>query len=490
MKSLKMKLTSAIIMVVLAIAMLIVGVWAAQTQTLTMTGSVNFEIADKSLYVKDVKIKNDNVSGAESIDSFLPGYINGEFNMNLTTIPENTLGTFQLHFYIINTSQTAYTVTYTLSDELQSQNISVTLQNSEIPSTTLSDGENITQDTPESVILILQVSAPNMDTLDLSGITLHIDEKELQVYDEFYFEVINENEINILLVDSPKTEIVIPSKVSIEKQDFTETYFPNGGALSFFEFAIDPLPSTFTDVKSFIHFCGKFDVYGNNDAVARNVYWLSFREVLDNFEFPIKVVPLNRFEPADYTELQRVSNSLNYLSQNGGYYGNVIVTGGSYNSQEMTVAEFYNYVNSIDTISQAYTITLTENLKRDVLVDGDDYTVTHLAQNAAIQFIILSNFSSIVIPSTITFIEDATFAINSFFEGWPQRITNVTIESAYVFQNAGPDDSMCGALLFDATTVKVLASLIDDEGLTNEYLDSSGSFTRVKEGDYYVYTKN
>lgn len=103
---------------------------------------------------------------------------------------------------------------------------------------------------------------------------------------------------------------------------------------------------------------------------------------------------------------------------------------------------------------------------------------------------ILSNFSSIIIPSTITFIEDATFAINSFFEGWPQHITNVTIESAYVFQNAGTDDSMCGALLFDATTVKVLASLIDDEGLTNEYLDSSGSFTRVKEGDYYVYTKN
>ena len=483
MKSLKMKLTSALIMVALAIAMLIVGVWAAQTQTLTMTGSVNFEIADKSLYVKDVKIKNDNVSDAESIDSFLPGYINGEFNMNLTTIPENTLGTFQLHFYIINTSQTAYTVTYTLSDELQNQNISVTLQNSEIPSTTLSNGENITQDTPESVILILQVSAPNMDTLDLSGITLHIDEKELQVYDDYMFQVVNENEINILWIDSIKTDIIIPSKVSIEKREFSETYFVNQTALFIYALMHDPVPETIVEQK-LLAISGLIDCQTADGQLMEEV---TIAEIfaLSPAAYPVKVIPLYKCSTDTIEDLRIYSNSINYMYQNGYYEGEVLITGGDYNNQSISVEDFYSYVNSLSTISEMYTIEFTGTFMQDVLVEGDDYTVTSLGGFGSI-FMHLGMANSITIPSTITHIE------NNIFDPSDDIVfaTQFTIESGYVFQNAGMDGEECGGLLAHATTVKVLASLIDDEGLTNEYLDSSGSFTRAKEGDYYVYTKN
>ena len=102
MKSLKIKLATAFIMVAFAIAMLIVGIYAAQTQTITMQGSVNFEIADKSLYMKDVRIQMDNSSDSTSIDDFMPGYINGNFKMNLGSLTNN-YGSFALYFDIVNT---------------------------------------------------------------------------------------------------------------------------------------------------------------------------------------------------------------------------------------------------------------------------------------------------------------------------------------------------------------------------------------------------
>ena len=68
MKSLRMKLFTGMSMFVIALALLIVGVWAVgETQTITMQGSVNFEIADKSLYVLDVRMQEDNNSEPYSL---------------------------------------------------------------------------------------------------------------------------------------------------------------------------------------------------------------------------------------------------------------------------------------------------------------------------------------------------------------------------------------------------------------------------------------
>ena len=48
MKSLKFKLFSSLSMFVIALSMLIIGVWTiGESQTITMNGSVNFEIEDK-----------------------------------------------------------------------------------------------------------------------------------------------------------------------------------------------------------------------------------------------------------------------------------------------------------------------------------------------------------------------------------------------------------------------------------------------------------
>ena len=65
--SLKMKLVSALAMMFLMIGVLIVGIFAAQTQTITMEGSVNFEISDKTLYIQDVRVQMDNNNEPSSL---------------------------------------------------------------------------------------------------------------------------------------------------------------------------------------------------------------------------------------------------------------------------------------------------------------------------------------------------------------------------------------------------------------------------------------
>ncbi len=82
--SLKMKLTSAIIMFMLAIATLVIGVLAAQTQSIHMEGTINFEISDRSLYVKNVRLEDSDGTITE-ITSFMPGYINDGITLSLGT---------------------------------------------------------------------------------------------------------------------------------------------------------------------------------------------------------------------------------------------------------------------------------------------------------------------------------------------------------------------------------------------------------------------
>ena len=84
MKSLRIRLISTAMAFVVALSMLIFGVWAiGSSQTITMNGNVTFNIEDDSLYIKDVKIRQDGVSEPSSVVSFMPGFINGNFDWRL-----------------------------------------------------------------------------------------------------------------------------------------------------------------------------------------------------------------------------------------------------------------------------------------------------------------------------------------------------------------------------------------------------------------------
>ncbi len=194
--SIKMKLVSLISLFILVLGLVVIGVLAASQQTLTMTGSVNFNVADRSLWVKQVRIKQDNGTDPVPVTEFLPGYINGEngFNMNIgdfTGENSNTLGSFSLYFDIINTTDIQWAISnVTLSSELQSQGVTASYSGV-ISAGTLTSSDQITQDTELSGTLILTISAPNLsagDAIDLSGITITIEEyvePDLQVTSVF-----------------------------------------------------------------------------------------------------------------------------------------------------------------------------------------------------------------------------------------------------------------------------------------------------------------
>lgn len=185
--SLKMKLVYAITAMILMLGVMLTGILAAQQQTLTMTGNVNFNIGDKSLYVKQVRIKQDNNSDPQVVSDFLPGYINGEFNMNIGEY-SNLLGSFALYFDIINATDIQWEISkVALSEQLQGQNVSVSYSGV-IGVNDLTDADSdgyknfdpTTTDIDGTFVIIITV--PNSTSINLSGITITIDEY-VQVYE-------------------------------------------------------------------------------------------------------------------------------------------------------------------------------------------------------------------------------------------------------------------------------------------------------------------
>ena len=166
----------------LMIGVLIIGVYAATQQQLTMQGSVSFNVPDKSLYVKDVRIKQDMASEPTSIDGFSPGYINGDFTLDLTGITdENTYGSFSLYFDIINTTDIQWTIKgvelpTALRDAGVSASYSGVIATNNLTDTDSDGYKNFDASTPIDGSLILTITAPNSSSVNLEGIVITIDE--------------------------------------------------------------------------------------------------------------------------------------------------------------------------------------------------------------------------------------------------------------------------------------------------------------------------
>ena len=102
--SLKVKLFSMISAFVLVLSMLLVGVLAATQENLSISGNVSFEVADKSLWLE--KVTYQEAGGSEQdIAGFTPGYINGNYDIDIGNITNNQHGSFKLNFYMVNVLQ-------------------------------------------------------------------------------------------------------------------------------------------------------------------------------------------------------------------------------------------------------------------------------------------------------------------------------------------------------------------------------------------------
>lgn len=171
MKSLKVKLVSIVSAFILALSLLIVGVWAVgEAQHINLSGSVNFTISDKTLYIKDIRVRDegDLIGQGTTIDNFLPGFVNGDIDLDLGERTADT--SFTLLFDVINTTTTEYKAS----------------TSSIIPNATLSvsgiiagDGiapSEITNSTPISGTIVMTVTVQSAGTVSLDGIVIDIEE--------------------------------------------------------------------------------------------------------------------------------------------------------------------------------------------------------------------------------------------------------------------------------------------------------------------------
>ncbi len=124
-------------------------------------------------------------AGGEAVDieSFTPGYINGSFNMDLTSLEteENAHGSFALYFDIINTTDIQWTIVdVELPTTLTSQGVSASysgvIATNNLTDTDSDGYKNFDASTPIDGSLILTITAPNSSVVDLEGIIVTIDE--------------------------------------------------------------------------------------------------------------------------------------------------------------------------------------------------------------------------------------------------------------------------------------------------------------------------
>lgn len=217
--SAKIKLLSCISLFILMLGVLILGVLAAGTQTITLDGNINFNVADKSLWVKSASISNDNYT-EEPLTDFMPGYINSNFNLNISD-QINTYGAFTLHFEIINTTTSAYDVTATYSGAVSG--VTVTANPTQIPASSAEVTE-ITSSTPTTQLDIM-VTNPNGANIDLSDITITFEEEWVPTPAssfEFSFDD-KDHTASITKFIGSETDVIIPSIVNQNGIDYTVT---------------------------------------------------------------------------------------------------------------------------------------------------------------------------------------------------------------------------------------------------------------------------
>lgn len=158
--SLKIKLVSAISAFVLVLSMLLVGVYAA-SQTINLRGEVNFNIEDTTLYVKDIRMQSEITGTPETIENFMPGYINSTLDLNLGTI-ESTSGVVMIEIDMINTTATDYTAT---SDSVL-QNASLELSGTVTGSSTPIEDVATTQTISGTITLTITYTGTTTISLD------------------------------------------------------------------------------------------------------------------------------------------------------------------------------------------------------------------------------------------------------------------------------------------------------------------------------------
>lgn len=407
--SAKMKLVSCIGAFILVLGLVIVGVLAASSESITMNGSVQFQVNDRSLFVKDVRMQE---PGTEEVDisNFTPGYINGDFSFTVGDF-ENNRGSFTLYFDIINTTTTRYDVSVDYSGLSNIAGLEINVSD-QIPAN-LEAITTINDETPISTTLSLTIVNPNLATIDLSKVIITIEEHVLEIYQSFDFELINgtENEVRIT-GHSGADNVVIPETFSFEETPINSFTI------------IDQIGTGLGEKQTISAYLGEvIYTYSNGEGGTANYYSLESIMSVDSSLYPITFEPTYRFEFNEYSEENAGLLFLTLFGpSNVGYTQNInyYLTNDQFTKQAFTTEEFTNYlmtnypgvVDGDMTVLEPLfsttgpTIIETEPLTENIIYEGTDYIVKEIGDRA---FDYLTNLTSIIIPEGVTSIGSSAF---------------------------------------------------------------------------------
>ena len=529
--SIKVKLLSCISLFILMLGVVILGVFAVGSQTITLDGNINFDVTDKSLWVKSVSISNDNYS-EEPVDNFMPGYINENFNL---AIPDqiNTYGSITLHFEIINTTTTAYNVTTAYSGTVSG--VTVTATPSQIPASSEEITE-ITSSTPSTQLDII-VANPNGDNINLSDITITFTEWQPQVYD-FTFTTSGDT-ATLTSYTGAGGDVIIPSTFSIrvvdgqtqyiEGTDYTVTAIAAGTSSSGpFSSARSTLtsitiPETITSIGEYAFYdCTalteiNYNAIKANDLSLENAVFYNAGQggtgITVNIGANVTKLPSCIFCPTiiSYAHFPNIT-TVNFVESSvcetiGAsafwYCKGITAINIPESVTSIGIDAFYNCSITAITIPKGVTsiskttfwgctslttITISEGVMSigsgafgyctSLTAITIPSSVTTIDDEA---FYYCSSLTSITIPSSVISIGSSTFSGCNF--------NSVTIDSSYAYQNAGASSDTCGYLLQDANTVYVNANLVGSY-TASSYLSSNFTCSENAENGYYVYTRN
>ena len=170
MKSLKVKLFSIASAFVLALSMLIIGVWAVgEAKHINLSGNVNFTISDNTLYIKDIRVREaeDLTGQGTTIDNFLPGFVNGDIDLDLGERTADT--SFTLLFDVINTTTTEYKTSSLSNIDNATLSVSGIIAGDGV------EPSAITNSTPISGTIVMTVTVQSAGTVSLDGIVIDIE---------------------------------------------------------------------------------------------------------------------------------------------------------------------------------------------------------------------------------------------------------------------------------------------------------------------------
>ena len=256
--SAKVKLVSCIVGLIIAIGMLVVGVLAATQQKILMQGNVNFVIGNRELYVRDVRMQN-SMESPLTVPGFKPGFINGEFKLNLSNanLDMNTTGTFVLYFDIINLIVDGQTLEYNAVASWTGSPVAGVSFSIDEGSETIAPGtvnaDDLNDSTPISGTVALEVNVNDAASFDLSNITITIIDAGKTYLPEADY-AIDGGKISINGFGDASGSVVIPEKVSvagdglIAGDDYTVTSIGNNAFTGNTSITSVTLPDTITSI--------------------------------------------------------------------------------------------------------------------------------------------------------------------------------------------------------------------------------------------------